>query len=155
MLHNTKIKLKHLLMRVKEKRNKRKMREKKRRKKRRRKGRRIAVGGWNWWPAVGGWKRREGLAVGGNIVSDRRFRLHCREGLRAGLCGPTAGLGLAGLAWVWPAIDSDDDIFFIFYFNGFCSGGLDVLIFFFMDRALNLVFWFFLWFFTWIRRLLG
>jgi hypothetical protein len=106
MLHNTKINLKHLIMRVKEKRNKRKMREKRGRKKRRRKGRRNAVGGWNRWPDMGEKKRREGLSEGGNVVGDCRFYLHRREGLRAGLCGPTAGP-----AWVWPATGSDDDIF--------------------------------------------
>jgi hypothetical protein len=45
------------------------------------------------------------------VVGYRRFCLHRCEGLRVGLCGPTVDLGLAGLALVWPATSSDDDIF--------------------------------------------
>jgi hypothetical protein len=116
MEHNTKIKSNPPdYMRRKERRRKireREGRNEERRKRRRGRGDEVAVA----------------VFV---VVEDRRFR-RCRRspsetrrsrfsssssgwGLRAGLCRPSAGLGLAGLAWVWPATGSDDDIFLIFF----------------------------------------
>jgi hypothetical protein len=52
------------------------------------------------------------------------------------------GLGLVSLDLA--ATDSSEFLFFFIFSDGFCSGGFDFLIFFFlMDLALDIVFWFF------------
>jgi hypothetical protein len=129
MLHNTKIKLKHLIMRVKKKkRNKRKEEKKETKGEGEKKCR-----GWNRWPAVGGWKRSEGLTVGGNVVEDHRFR-RCRRSPFL-LSSEIVVFVFTAMrvcvwacadpqpAWVWPATSSDDDIFY-FFFRSFAPVGL-------------------------------
>jgi hypothetical protein len=56
------------------------------------------------------------------------------------------------LAWVWPATQTHSfaTLFFDFFLDGLAPVGL-IFFLFLMGLALDLVFWFFLWFFTWLR----